>query len=441
MTGTHHSIVRRPSARLAVFGLLERLSTWRQGNHCRPSSKGGPAQSASAAPSVWVFVSTIGELNAIDPFLQALLRLLGEPPLTLISDRLTYGDAYRKRFPQAAVEVIDGTGVNARELARRHPPSLLVVAEIPCGLHDAPCRFPFAMVQAVKDAGAPAVVVNGWLYGYEPPSRLDAIEQHMFSRQYIRSFDLMLVQTAGVRTQLIEYGAEPGKVSVTGNIKFDALDANVLPEGPLANAFKQVSGPIIVAGSITQADQARGLIDAFLMIKASHPGALLILAPRHPENQTFMSMLAGLLDTVRLRWRLRGATCDALELGGFDVMVLDTMGELRGCYAAASLAFVGTDHNVLEPLAFGKIVFTAGRWESTYPSYPVFSELVRLHIVRHVPLIEDLGLRWRQALNGEDSGHESDVKMKEMRGASQRCLNLLLQAGLLVRSSSLKRLD
>ena len=437
MTSTRHSIVRRPSARLAVFGLLERLSTWRQGHHCRLPSEGGPAESASAAPSIWVFVSTIGELNAIDPFLQALLRHLGEPPLTLISDRLTYGDAYRKRFPQAAVEVIDGTGVNARELARRYPPSLLVVAEIPCGLHDAPCRFPFAMVQAVKDAGAPAVVVNGWLYGYEPPSRLDAIEQHMFSRQYIRSFDLMLVQTEGVRTQLIEYGAEPGKVSVTGNIKFDALEkTQVAPEGSLVDALKRVPGPIIVAGSVSEVDQQRGLIAAFAVVRASFPAALLVIAPRHPENSAYMANLDCLLKGTGLDYRFRSAHSNPDELILGSIVVLDTMGELRGCYAAATLAYVGTDHNVLEPLAFRKSVFTSGRWEPTYPSFPVFTQLLSAGLIQHTEAIENMGAEWLNRLTrshqfSSASDHSGASMLDAQQGATARSLALLVAAGLI----------
>lgn len=53
-------------------------------------------------------------------------------------------------------------------------------------------------------------------------------------------------------------------------------------------------------------------------------------------------------------------------------LVLDTIGDLRDFYAAATVAHVGVDHNVLEPLAFDKPVTVLPGWESTYPSYPVY---------------------------------------------------------------------
>ena len=78
--------------RLAAFKALEWAAAARQ----RMRGQAAPTV-ASAAPatqrSLWVFVSTIGELNAIEPFLERLLEELGHPPLTQISDRLNYRSA------------------------------------------------------------------------------------------------------------------------------------------------------------------------------------------------------------------------------------------------------------------------------------------------------------------------------------------------------------
>jgi 3-deoxy-D-manno-octulosonic-acid transferase len=79
------------------------------------------------------------------------------------------------------------------------------------------------------------------------------------------------------------------------------------------------------------------------------------------------------------------------------VLVLDTMGELGECYAGATWAFVGTDHNVLEPLAYGRPVFVSGQWQTVYPSYPVYREALAQGLIVHVERIEQLGQVWLDA--------------------------------------------
>jgi 3-deoxy-D-manno-octulosonic-acid transferase len=418
--------------RLAGFGLLERLAGLRgsQGPALvLPPASGGPR-------ALWVFVSTIGELNAIEPFLNQLLQALGQPPLLLISDRGLYAEAYRAKYPQALLASLSGTQAEAAALAARQPPLLLLVAEIPALLHDAPCRFSFATVQAARRAGAPVVLANGWLYGYAPPSRMDRIEHALFAADYLRAFDLLLVQTEPVRQALLQAGATPERVVVTGNIKFDAMDsAYGLPasaQGPgslhqqlLARAGR---GPVIVAGSVTETADQRALLAAFAQVLAAHPQALLVLAPRHPENQPRMAALRGLLAEMAggaLAHRFRSA-CDTATAVDTSVLVLDTMGELRGCYAAATLAFVGTDHNVLEPLAFGKPVFVGPGWERTYPSYPVYQQLLAAGVLQAVPQLPALGEAWLRWLGSPHHGaadtQHCGTLLRAAGGASQRHL-------------------
>ena len=63
------------AARLRVFAALEELSALRQ--RLRSGSAQRSVASASTAPpSLWLFVSTIGELNAVAPLLQALRQRL-----------------------------------------------------------------------------------------------------------------------------------------------------------------------------------------------------------------------------------------------------------------------------------------------------------------------------------------------------------------------------
>ncbi len=432
------------TARLAAFRALEWVAAVRQ--RVRGQAAQPAAHSASATPrSLWVFVSTIGELNAIEPFLKRLLDALNQPPLTLITDRSNYRDAYLTKYPHAHVAQLLGSTCEARQLARQNPPLLLLVAEIPCQLHDAPCRFSFATLREARRADAPTVLVNGWLYGYTPPSRMDQIESALFAADYVRGFDLMMVQTEDVRQRLLAAGAAPGQLAVTGNIKFDSMEpAFAAPrDASLRGALAaRGRGPIVVAGSVTDTTDQACILDAFVAVLQQFPEALLVLAPRHPENLEMMSALQRLLQDRGLDFRHRSQH-SAADAAATQVLVLDTMGELRGCYAECSLAFVGKDHSVLEPLAFSKPVFVGPGWVNTYPSYPVYRQLLDAGVLLAVASLADLGAGWTLLLTATSetaaSRHQrADAVLAAARGATDRSLAALQHSGVLRRLPELQ---
>ena len=427
------SLSRMPLAlRLGAFRALERTAAMR---HRLRGTAAASASAAvhSAAPSLWVFVSTIGELNAIEPFLKRLLEALGQPPLTLISDRLNYHDAYRAKYPDANLVTLQvGTTAQAAALTQQYPPLMLLVAEIPCRLHDAPCRFSFATLAAARRAGAPTVLVNGWLYGYAPPSRMDRIENDLFASDYVRGFDLMMVQTGDIRQRLVAAGAAPEQVAVTGNIKFDSMQPGVTTASGsalLEPLMQRTAGPVIVAGSVTDSAEQLAVLGAFAQVRAAYPGALLILAPRHPENSAAMHGLLTLLQEHGLRYRLRSEH-DASAAMAEAVTVLDTIGELRSCYAAATLAFVGRDHSVLEPLTFGKPVYVGPGWEPTYPSYPVYMQLMEAGALAAPTPLAAMGEAWLSQLQHTPKEPERDPLkllniLEQARGAAARSMSVL----------------
>lgn len=425
------------AARVGFFRLLETAAELRK--PAPPLSFAAPSEKHPR--SLWVFVSTIGELNAIQPLLDALLDALGQPPLTLISDRTHYGPSYLTKYPMARVELTHGSWRESEALARRSPPLMLVVAEIPGLLHDAPCRFSFALQAVAQRAGAPAVLVNGWLYGYEPQSRMDALERSLFGADYLRGFALLLVQTPAVKAALQLAGARAGDVEVVGNLKFDAMtDAYGLPaQAPLLDALRaRRGGPLLVAGSVTETADQQAVLQALEAVKEVESDALLILAPRHPENVERMQRLLAMLRDSQWRWTRRSEHNEnpaaALQA---DILILDTMGELRGCYAQAAVAFVGTDHNVLEPLAFGTPVFVADGWQSTYPSYPVYQQMLEAGGLRNVGPIQNLGAAWAdhfRALRdgaGDVSAAQLQAALRSSAGAMARSLAALRRRKLL----------
>ena len=174
------------------------------------------------------------------------------------------------------------------------------------------------------------------------------------------------MQTEESARRVIDIGADPAKVVVTGSLKFDSLDVPGAPtldgrgQNRVLRYFRMTSGrPVIVAGS-TMRDEEQIVLQAFRRIKASTANPLLVLAPRHPERFAEVAQLAR--DQAFVTAKRTDLQIDAEPRA--DVVVLDTIGELAQVYQIATAVFVGGSlvdtggHNILEPAVFGKpIVF------------------------------------------------------------------------------------
>ena len=413
------------------FRLLERLSDLKGNSAAGHLVLNVPAQPLA---SLWVFVSTIGELNAIDPLLRQIVASLPHLKLVLITDHPHYRDSYLARYPAAEICVTRGHGTDAATLATHYPPQFLVVAEIPCWPSDAPCRFSFAFLLAAKQAGAATVLVNAWLYHYSTASRMDAIERSLFQTDFVRTFDAIGAQTTETRDSLLAVGADPNRVQVVGNIKFDALPPNdwtpALARSPTMLGALIASGrPVVVAGCITDYADQHMVLDAFVSLRQTHPDALLVLAPRHPEVANHMEALRGFLAQRSLVGVFKSTVRDAAMATDVACLVLDTMGELRDFYAAATVAHVGVDHNVLEPLGFGKPVTVGTDWNTTYPSYPVYRLLMDAHTLLEATTADQLASTWLDLIDNAEH-YRTNVQatantLAKARGAVNRHMNLL----------------
>jgi 3-deoxy-D-manno-octulosonic-acid transferase len=154
---------------------------------------------------------------------------------------------------------------------------------------------------------------------------------------------------------------------VVGNIKFDRALPPGLPErGAQLRAHYGAGRPAWVAGS-THAGEEPIVLAAHRQLLGPQPRALLILAPRHPQR---FAAAAASIAAHDFRFVRRSATASGDEApagnapgdvtdGDYQVLLLDTLGELADFYAAADVAFVGGSlvpiggHNLLEPAVVG----------------------------------------------------------------------------------------
>jgi len=182
-----------------------------------------------------------------------------------------------------------------------------------------------------------------------------------FFRRVLADVDRFCMQSEGSARRLIDLGANPSHVSVTGSLKFDSLEV----PSPLAHGkarervlrFFRIAPQraVIVAGSTVRGEEA-AVLGAFALLKTTMPSALAILAPRQPDRFGEVERLAR--DAGFVTSRRSELPIDSEPRA--DVVVLDTIGELAQVYQLATAVFVGGSlvdyggHNILEPAIFGK---------------------------------------------------------------------------------------
>ena len=220
------------------------------------------------------------------------------------------------------------------------------------------------LLRECRRRGIKTVVVNGRISARSYPRY--RLVRPLF-RRVLALVDLFCVQGEETAGRLKALGAPPGRVVITGSLKFDSLQA---PGGTVAfgrgaervlRFFQVPDGrSIIVAGS-TMPGESEMVLAAFERIRTmTRSNPLLVIAPRKPEH----------FDAVEQSSRqagfrtVRRSALSIDEEPRADVVVLDTIGELAQIYQAATVVFVGGSlvdvggHNILEPAVHGKpIVF------------------------------------------------------------------------------------
>jgi len=218
------------------------------------------------------------------------------------------------------------------------------------------------LLRLCRARGVRTLVINGRISARSYP-RYRLIRP--FFKRVLADVDRFCMQSEESARRLIDLGADPQRVSVTGSLKFDSLQiptptAHGKPRERVLRYFRvSASRIVIVAGSTMRTEEA-AILGAFARIKSSSPGALLILAPRQPERFTEVEKLARDAGFVVARRSNLAIDTDPRA----DVVVLDTFGELAQVYQLATAVFVGGSladhggHNILEPAVAGKpIVF------------------------------------------------------------------------------------
>ncbi|WP_105167117.1 lipid IV(A) 3-deoxy-D-manno-octulosonic acid transferase [Pseudoalteromonas sp. T1lg23B] len=272
-----------------------------------------------------------------------------------------------------------------------------------------------------KQANCPVCVVNARLsekslQGYQ---RFPNI-----SRWIMTHIDSLASHNEQDAQRFIALGLTAEKVSVTGSIKFDIqLDETVIAEAHhLKTAF--TGRPVWIAGS-THPDEHEQVLAAHKSVLNTHPNALLIIAPRHPEQ---FDKVETLLTHSELSYCRRSQTFDNQS----QVLLVDTLGELKMLFGSADIAYIGGSliprggHNPLEAAAFAVPILSGPH---TYNFAHIYPELLTLQgattVADQAQLAHTVGTLMADEQKRQKQGQQALQCLKQNQGAVDKTLNLL----------------
>ena len=210
----------------------------------------------------------------------------------------------------------------------------------------------------------------------------------------LRRSTLWLAQSEEDARRLVEMGASRDAVRVGGNLKYDVRAAKV---SAVAERIKEAAAgrPIVVVGSTVAPLNEKSFAEEELVIKAwegrvrEEFGALLVIAPRHPER-------FGQVETAVREFSFAKASSWSEVNGRLDGVLLDTIGDLAAVYGIADVAFIGGSlikrggHNPLEPAQFGVPVVIGPSFENFRDMVTKMQAAKGICIVKGVDQLEEV---------------------------------------------------
>jgi len=329
---------------------------------------------------IWIHAVSLGEVLAVGGLVERMRRAFPEHRILFSTTTDTGQELARKRFGQENVFYFPMDFAFAvRSYLKVLKPEMVVLAET---------EFWPNFLRLVYASGARVAVVNARISDRSRP-RYQRFQWAL--RRMLAHIDLFLAQTDEDGRRLESIGANPARVRVTGNLKFDvSLPAPpAIVESLRKSLAAESAGPVLVCGSTVE-DEEPPLLRAFENVLVSHPRAVMILAPRHPERFEAVASLIGQMSIpLHRRSQWKG---ERLQSG---VLLVDTIGELAALYGLADVAFVGGSlvprggHNIIEPAQHGVAIVTGNHTENFRDIVGLFRsrDAVRIVGLSELPLM------------------------------------------------------
>jgi 3-deoxy-D-manno-octulosonic-acid transferase len=350
-----------------------------------------PDFDAEGKPVVWLHCVSVGETQAARPLVKELLENFPEYKLVVSTTTLTGQNLAREVFADSASLIFYfpfDWKFTVRRVLRKIQPRVVLLMET---------EIWFNFIREAAKSGAKVVIVNGRL-SEKSVGRYQWISKTM--SRILHYVDAALMQTSADAKRLMALGIRNTKIKITGSIKFDQSFEET--ESDLTRAFRErfaisEEAPLIIAAS-THAPEEKLILDAFKTVYKTALGALprLMLVPRHPER---FEEVGNLIKQTGFDWVRRSEKPSARDRAA-EIILLDSIGELRPALPLAEIVFVGGSliphggQNVLEPATANRAIVT-GFYTMNFKE--IIEELLEKDALVQLPKLEETEIPGRLA--------------------------------------------
>jgi len=297
---------------------------------------------------LWVHAVSVGEVAAAKPLVSALKERFPDLSLVVTTSTTTGQDAANEAFRDQGITVtffpFDIPFAVRRALSSIKPRALVLLeTEL----------WPNIVRQSTA-RGISVIILNGRISD-------SSVKWYRFVaplvRRTLKAFEALGMRSEQDARRVGQLGADPSRIAITGNIKFEAglLCVGDDQKKELARQIGLRQNEVLIVAGSTHRGEEELILEVFARLRERTPTATLLLAPRH------VTRLTEVCDSVKragLEFVLRTNAHGDQERR--QVIVLDTTGELAKLYALGELAIVGKSflenvggHNPLEPAAAG----------------------------------------------------------------------------------------
>lgn len=297
--------------------------------------------------TLWVHALSVGEVISALPLLEAMRRRFPQKKI-VFTVTTTQGTEVARESIKGTVGHILPMPLDfwwsVNHIIRFIKPSLFVLVETDL--------WP-GLIFSLKKRGVKTVLVNGRI---SPRTHRSYKRLRPLARPLLNAIEICMVQTEVDKSRLLDVGVKPEKIRTVGNLKFDQ-DRPPMEEKEFSS-WRDLLGlnhgdVLWVAGSTHPGEEAV-IFQVLKRLRADFPELRLIIAPRRIERSDEIRRLStdsGFRTFLRTDMPKPGES--------YDVLVLNTLGELGRIYGIGKVSFVGGSlvplggHNLLEPAGFG----------------------------------------------------------------------------------------
>ena len=360
--------------------------------------------------SLWIHAVSVGEVLSLRNLVSKLREM--HPDWFIRISTLTQTGFHIAREKLAGVDDVVFVPLDFKCIVRRFfkafEPDLFILAE---------SEFWPNLLRVAKRWSRGMLLINGRI---SPRSGARYRKYRFFVTRILRYIDFFLVQTERDKEMLERLDISSSRISVSGNLKADI----VLPrytETELESLRREwnIAGKhhVVVAGSTHRGEEEK-LLAAFVEAKVQRQDIRLILAPRHMGRADEVLLLCAQYGLKAIR-RTSGNPGTSWE-----VLVLDTLGELAQFYAISDVSFVGGSlvprggQNLLEPAFYGKPVYFGPHMDNFAFFAQKFIEAEGACAVgSHKDLVQMFLVKEREALL--KMGSRAGSALNSLRGATE----------------------